>query len=187
MNKAIFLDRDGTLNPDSSYINKPEDFNFYPFVIPALKLLKKKGYLLIIISNQSGVGRGIISIQDITAITGKLKNLLKPHDISVDDFFYCYYFEKSENPEYRKNPEDRKPEPGMILKAAQKHNILLKDSYIIGDRLTDIAAGKRAGCNTILVKTGDGQTSCSEIESGASEVPDYIFDNILKAAEFICG
>ncbi len=181
-NRAVFLDRDGTLNNDTSYINKPEDFEFYPFAPGALKKLYDAGLKLIIISNQSGVGRGYIKESDLAAITEKMKNRLAENDIFLTDVFYSFYFEKAVNPEYLKDPDDRKPGAGMLLKAARKHNIELSESFMIGDRESDIGAGINAGCKTILVKTGDGLKSISKMKNNG---PDYIFNDISEAADFI--
>ncbi|HON56072.1 MAG TPA: HAD family hydrolase, partial [bacterium] len=163
-NTAVFLDRDGTLNPDSSYINKPEDFEFYPFAISALKKLYDAGFKLIIISNQSGIGRGYIQEPDLMAITDKMKKILADYNIYLTDVFYSYYYENALNPKYLEGAEDRKPQPGMILKAAKKYNIDLSKSIMIGDKESDIGAGINAGCKTILVKTGDGLNSLNTLK-----------------------
>lgn len=188
MNKAVFLDRDGTLNSDSSYINRAEDFVFYPFTVKALEILKKSGFLLIIISNQSGVGRGIISETELIKINEKMQKELNKAGIGLDDIYYCFYYEKSSEKKYLLNAGDRKPEPGMILKAADKFKINLNESFFIGDRETDIQAGKKSGCKTVLVKTGDGLKTLDLLKNSELNItPDFIFESILEAAAFISG
>ena len=186
MNKAVFLDRDGTLNSDSSYINKVEDFEFYPYTVKALSMIKKNGYLLIVISNQSGVGRGFIRESELDKINTKMQKALEIESAKLDAIYYCFFYENAVEDKYRKNQDDRKPSPGMILKAARKFDISLKESYMIGDRESDILAGKNAGCKTVLVKTGDGLKTIEKIQTADdSTEPDFVFDSILEAAEFI--
>jgi len=179
LNKAVFIDRDGTLNFDSSFINKPEDFDFFPFVYESFKIFKQLGYKIIIISNQSGVGRGYITEKNLEEINKKIKSLLEQNKTIVDDIFYCYYYSESKIEKYKNNFKCRKPNPGMILEASKKHKIDLKTSFMIGDRESDIGVGKNSGCKTILVKTGDGKKTLKNMKLK----PDYIYENLLEFAK----
>ena len=151
--KAVFLDRDGTLNEDPGYIGDPKDVVLLPGVIEALSKLKNKlGYLLIIITNQSGIARGLISDEQVKAVNRKITSILSDHKITVDGVYYCTAHPDFSNFE---ECECRKPSPKMILDAAAAFNIELSNSYLIGDSVSDIESGIHAGVKTILVKTGN--------------------------------
>jgi D-sedoheptulose 7-phosphate isomerase len=141
---ACFLDRDGTINIDKGYVYKIEDLELIPGVIEALKLLQKK-YLLIVVTNQSGVERGYYTKEDVEKFHRYLYYILSKEGVYIDDFYYCPYLEG----------ECRKPNPGMLLEAAKDWNIDLKNSYMIGDKTSDIEAGKNAGCKTIIIGKED--------------------------------
>jgi D-glycero-D-manno-heptose 1,7-bisphosphate phosphatase len=137
--KAIFLDRDNTLIYDEGFIHEPEKVKLLPTVPEGLKLLKERGFLLIVTSNQSGIGRGYFQEDDFHAVNRKLQELLKPYGVQIDDFFFCPH-----------KPEDncncRKPKIGMVEKASKKWNIEVSQSFVIGDRDSDIQLAVNAGC-----------------------------------------
>ena len=146
--KAVFLDRDGVINKLNlnGYIKDYKEFTFLPGVVEGIKFLNKNGYLIIIITNQACVGKNIINEKKLNTIHFKMKNYLKKKNKSyVDDIFYSPYYKNSNNSKYRLNKFDRKPNPGMILKAVNKWNINLKKSFFIGDQITDFKAAKKAG------------------------------------------
>ena len=144
--KAIFLDRDGTLIDDCGYISDPAKVHFIPGVIRALQDLKSAGWLLIVISNQSGIGRGLISEIELQSVEKRIKDELASHDLKLDDALFCFH-----------TPEDncacRKPAPGLLFQAAATWNIDLPTSWMIGDKVSDVDAGKNAGCQTILIQS----------------------------------
>ena len=131
---TIFLDRDGTINPDPGYINSLNDFKFYDFTFNALKNLKRLTKQLCIITNQSGVARGLYSENDIKILHNQINKELKTTRCKIHDFFYCPYHPKYGSNKYRKNSYLRKPNPGMILKAVKKWNVDLNKSFMIGDK-----------------------------------------------------
>ena len=137
--KAVFLDRDNTLIEDEGYIHEPEKVRLLPRVPERLRLLKEHGYLLIVVSNQSGIGRGYFKEEDFHAVNRKLQELLKPYNVQIDDFFFCPH-----------KPEDgcncRKPKTGMIEKAVKKWNIDVSESFVIGDKDIDVQLAINAGC-----------------------------------------
>ncbi len=141
MNKAVFLDRDGTLNYDSNYVYKVDDLQVLPWVKEWLHLLQSKGYLLIIITNQSWIARWYYSDWEFLAFTYELG---KQIDISFDAIYYCPH-----RPE--ENCECRKPKTKHILHAQKEYIIDLKQSYFIGDKESDMQCGRDAGCKTILL------------------------------------
>ncbi|WP_457568529.1 D-glycero-alpha-D-manno-heptose-1,7-bisphosphate 7-phosphatase [Desulfurobacterium sp.] len=149
MQKAVFLDRDNTLIEDEGYIHEPEKVKLLPGVGEGLKVLKDAGFLLIVISNQSGIGRGYFTEADFHAVNEKLNQLLKPYGTKIDDFFFCPH-----RPDEMCNC--RKPKIELFLKAARKWNINLEESFMIGDKPSDIEAGINAGCReSFMVKPGD--------------------------------
>ncbi|MBI3535663.1 MAG: UDP-glucose 4-epimerase GalE [Deltaproteobacteria bacterium] len=174
--KAVFLDRDGTLNEDPGYLSHPDQMILLPTVGESLAKLKKAGFLLIVLSNQSGVGRGIVKESMLPSIHNKLHEHLKSYGVKLDDFFLCFHTPED-------NCECRKPKTKNILKAAKTYNICLKKSYMIGDKLSDIQMGLAAGCRAaLLVRTGDGKKTEKELVS--KQVP-FIGDSLLAVAEWI--
>ena len=145
MKKAIFLDRDGVINLEKKdYVKSIKEFQIMDNVPKAIIELKKKGFLVIIITNQSAINRGLLTIKILNEIHNYLQEILKDNNTSVDDFYFCPH-----------RPEEkckcRKPNPGMLLKAAQEHDIDMSQSFMIGDSLTDIQAAGKAGCEGILL------------------------------------
>ncbi|MBN1457214.1 MAG: HAD family hydrolase, partial [Sedimentisphaerales bacterium] len=179
--KAVFLDRDKTLIEDPGYINSPTQLKILPGVVDALKQLKKMGYMLVVVTNQSGVARGIIKIQILDEIHQKLTQLFAQKGVYIDRIYQCPYHPDGVIPEYRKESELRKPNPGMILKAAKEMDIDLSQSWMIGDSYRDIAAGKAANCRTILLNFGLDQT----YRKPQDPVPDKNAVNIKEAVNII--
>ncbi len=150
MNKAIFLDRDGTLNPDPGYISDPRDYELYDGVCEALAKLQKAGYLLILITNQSGISRGLFSEEQLDAVHDKMKRLLKAGGVTIDAIYYCPH-----HPDHPyKGIADcncRKPKPGMILKAINDYDVDKNQSFMIGDRTSDIKIGLAAEVTPVCI------------------------------------
>ena len=182
-NHAIFLDRDGTLNEDPGYISDPAKLILFPETGEALSLLKKYGFLLIIISNQSGVARGLMNKHDVEAVNDKLNLLLSEYKVKIDAFYYCPAHPDFSTPE---ECECRKPSPKLVFEAAEEFEIDLSKSYLIGDAISDILCGKNAGLKTILIKTGKGKESFSILQK-ENNFPTFVADNLLQASNFILG
>ena len=142
--KCAFLDRDGVINQDKGYISKISDFKIYPGVGKAISLLNKKNYLVIIITNQSGIGRGLIKIKELKNIHNHLRKKIKKYGGKIDDIFYCPFHPEFGKGKYKKKSNDRKPGDGMIRKAIKKWKINSKDSFMIGDKTSDKLAAKKA-------------------------------------------
>lgn len=181
-NKAVFLDRDGTLNVDPGYISDPKQLILLPGVGEILSLLKNQYHFkLIVISNQSGVGRGIMTKKNVDEVNAELNNLLKTYNVLIDGFFYCPF-----HPDFNTidECECRKPSPKMIFDSAKKFNISLPNSYMIGDTIADIEAGRNAGVKSILVKTGKGKESFSMLQK-ENNFPTFVAENLTEAGNFI--
>ncbi|MFX1477528.1 MAG: D-glycero-beta-D-manno-heptose 1,7-bisphosphate 7-phosphatase [Promethearchaeota archaeon] len=172
--KAIFLDRDGVINKEVSYLSDPKDFEFIEGSIEALKILKQKGFLLIVITNQAGIARGFLSEETLNSIHNKMISILKKNSVNLDGIYYCPH-----HPDFTGSCECRKPNTGMIMKAQSHFNINLTNSYLVGDTLNDVETGKNANCKTVLVMTGYGK---EEIKKKGEIKPDMIFKNLKEFA-----
>lgn len=168
MNKAVFLDRDGTIIKDMVYLSKEEDIEIIPEAVEAIKILKNNNYLVILITNQSGIARGYYSVEQFNRVNIKVINIFKEKGAMIDDTYFC--------PHLDNGCACRKPNPGMILDAAKEHDIDLSNSFVIGDKNTDIEAGKNAGCRTIFVLTGQENVEDQSVN------PDFIAKDALDAA-----
>ena len=138
INKACFLDRDGVLNKDIGYLHKSEDFKWIDGAVEAIKLLKKNNFLVIVITNQSGISRGYFDSKDVTNLHEWMNKILKKEDIQINDFFFSGDLPNN-NPESR-----RKPSPKMINEAVEKYKLDKTRCFMIGDKLTDLEAAKNA-------------------------------------------
>ena len=188
MNAAVFLDRDGVLIEDVDLLISPEQICILPGVPAALTSLRAAEYKLIVVSNQTVVARGLASekqVQDINDfLAAKLQEAGAP---AIDAWFFCPHHPNATLPQYRTNCECRKPRPGLLFQAKAKHDLDLPRSFMIGDRITDIIAGFRAGCRTILVQTGKHLEPPIETSDPLehSVVPDYSCADLGAAANWI--
>jgi D-glycero-D-manno-heptose 1,7-bisphosphate phosphatase len=169
--KTIFLDRDGTLNEDVDYLSRIEDLQIFPFTLRALQLLKAKGYLIIVVTNQSGIGRGLYDEVALKTIHQTMQEQL---DHLIDAFYHCPHLPKA-------GCRCRKPGLGMIEQAQKDFEIDLRNSWVAGDKELDIQTGFAAGTRTAMVRTGYG----SYHEHRLDTKPDVIAENILEAAKNI--
>lgn len=176
--RSIFLDRDGTINVDSGYLCKSENWLWLPGALDGIAAFNKAGWLVIVASNQSGIARGYYGPADLVKLENFVNGELEKHQARIDDWFYCPHL-----PEISGNCPCRKPEPGLLLAAARKWNIDLKNSWMIGDRLRDVRAGLAAGTKSALI-ANDPQTGealkCSQLYP---DVP--VWPNLAVAARNI--
>jgi len=177
-NKAIFVDRDGTISRDVLYLNSPDQFTMYPGVGPGIRTLKKKGYKIIVITNQSGIGRGYFTEQQLLSIHEKMAEEFQKFGVTLDGIYYCPH-----------HPDDkcncRKPRTGLFEQAITDHDIDVKKSFMIGDKILDIGAGKKAGTKTILIPEPHVRDDCLSNKSRWEYAPDYIADDFCDAVEWI--
>jgi D-glycero-D-manno-heptose 1,7-bisphosphate phosphatase len=167
--KTVFLDRDGVINvklPENRYVKDIEEFEFLPGAIEALTILKKMGYLLILITNQRGIARGLMTPEDLERVHNHLRDELSKHNVILDEIYHCPH-------ENYENCMCRKPQPGMIFTAMEQFNIDVESSYMVGDSKSDILAGQRAGVRTIRI--------CGEHDEEAN----LCFPNLLAFAQFL--
>ena len=172
--KVVFLDRDGTLNidPPNEVVDSFDKIELIPETLEAMKLLSTLPYGVIIISNQCGIAKGMLSEADFLKFNNRIIEMIAPSGIKILKTYFCPHGTESDC-------ECRKPKPGMLLQAAKEFDIDLENSYMIGDRLSDVMAGKNAGTKTISVQTG-----LRPVEVGTA---DYDARNILEAVRCIAG
>ena len=170
MTKAVFIDRDGVITEDIGYAHKIEDFKLMRNAIEGLKLLKN--FKLFIVTNQAGIGRGFYKFEDFSNYNNRVLKELEKHGIKIEKTYYCPH--KPED-----NCECRKPKVKLVKDAEKEFKLNLKKSFVIGDRKSDIELGKNAGCNTILVLTGNGVNAKNDV------APNYIAKDLLDAAKWI--
>jgi len=179
--KAIFFDRDGTLIEDPGYLNDPDQVKILEGVPQALVQLKALGYKLVVVSNQSGIARGILTEKVLDDIHNRLKQLLVRENAYLDAIYYCPYHPDGVVPKYRKESELRKPNPGMLHAAAADMDIDLERSWMVGNSPADVEAGLRAGCRTILIERSFDH---NRFDAGTPK-PDYKSVNIKEAVNII--
>ena len=174
MNKAVFLDRDNTIIYDAPYMADPGKVEIMPGVVKALRKFRQAGYMLIIVTNQSGIGRGMFTEEAMLQVHKKLRELFGSKGVSFDDIFYCPH-----SPE--DNCECRKPLPGMLLEAAAKHNIDFAESIMIGDKIADVESGIASGCgNNIWLAYGRKPIEISGREFIIAEDLGEVAEKLLK-------
>ncbi len=181
MNKAVFLDKDGTLIQDVPYNVHPDAIWLMPGAITGLKRLHKLGYKLIVITNQAGVAHGYFSERALRQVEEHLHWLLSLAGIPLTGFYYCPHHREGALSEYAVACDCRKPEPGLILRAADDHDIDCGRSWMVGDILHDVEAGQRAGCRTILINNG-GET---EWQLSENRLPQFMAGNLVEVARII--
>jgi histidinol-phosphate phosphatase family protein len=178
---AVFLDKDGTLVRDVPYNVDPRLIELAPGAGKGLLRLAESGFSLVVVSNQSGVARGLFEEKALDAVEARLRQLLEEIPVELAGFYYCPHHPEGTVDEYRTACTCRKPAPGMLLQAARDLALDLSRSWLIGDILDDIEAGRSAGCRTVLVDAGHE----TEWLSGPSRIPHYIATDLADAAGFI--
>jgi D-glycero-D-manno-heptose 1,7-bisphosphate phosphatase len=177
--RAVFLDRDGTLNIERDQVRTPADLELIPGAIDALNALSAAGYALVVVTNQSARARGLISEEELDAVHASLRATLKASAVELTDILHCPHHPTAGEPPLRTVCDCRKPEPGLLTEAAEKHGLDLSRSWLIGDAARDIEAGRRAGVQTLLVETGKGASERSAFD------PAMVVADIKAAAERI--
>ncbi len=182
--RAVFLDRDGTINKDVGYPNSYSAIDIFPYSFEAVRKLNQSGLLAVIITNQSGVGRGLIIEKNLEEIHQQMKEAFFRRGARFDGIYYCPHYPFSPSPEYRKNCQCRKPLPGMALKGARELHIDLKNSYMVGDKVEDMLFGVNIGARPILCLTGFGRESLPKLEEKGIK-PAFVAKTLLEAIDWI--
>lgn len=183
MRPAVFLDRDGTLIREVHYIGSPEQVEVLPGVPEALRMFADAGYARIVVTNQSAVGRGLITLDAMHAVQREVERRLRAAGAGIDAFYFCAAAPSAADRTTIEHPE-RKPAPGMLLRAAREHGLDVGASWMVGDMLSDLLAGRHAGCaGSVLVRTGHG----GRAEPPTLAAADFVADDLLHAARHILG
>ena len=180
--RAVFVDRDGTINLEKEYLHTPDEFEFIPGAPEAIRILGEAGFLVIVVTNQSGVARGYYGEEDVLRLHRYMDELLAREGAKVDAYFYCPHHPDNGAGKYRIECACRKPLPGMLLQAAAELGVNLSESWMIGDKMADIEAGSAAGCSSALVLTGYGAEEQAALPAGAP-----VFADLLAAARAIAS
>lgn len=182
---AVFLDRDGTLNEQMGYINHLSRFVMLPGTPEAIRELNRHQFLTIVVSNQSGVARGYFPVELVDEVHAYMRSLLKEKGAVVDGVYFCPHHPGGIVPEYSTACDCRKPGTGLIEKACENFDIDMTNSYVIGDRLTDIELAHRAGLKGILVTTGYGLGDIDYVLPRSFLKPVYVARDLLRAVQWI--
>jgi D-glycero-D-manno-heptose 1,7-bisphosphate phosphatase len=182
---AVFLDRDGTINEQMGYINHLSRFRILPGVPEAIKLLNDNNFLVIVVTNQSGVARGYFPPGLVDEINLYMKDTLKKKGAHIDAIFFCPHYPRSHLKEYAIDCDCRKPKTGMIEQARDSFDIDMSRSCVIGDHFTDIEMAHNCGLRSIMVKTGYGLGEADYIVPGMDHKPEYVANDLLDAVKWI--
>ena len=184
-NRAVFLDRDGTINEEMGYVNHLERFILLPQVGQAIRLLNQHGLKAVVITNQSGVARGYFPESFVHRVHQKMQDLLRREGAHLDGIYYCPHHPDVGNPPYRQKCQCRKPATGLIEEAVRDLNIECSRSYAIGDRGIDIEFARRFGAKSILVLTGYGKGEWEFLRDQWNSKPDHIAPDLYEAVQWI--
>ncbi len=179
---AIFLDRDGTINHDSGYVKDPSQIILLPGVSKGIKKLKDEfGFKAVVISNQAGVSKGIMTSGEVESVNDRINELLNNEGTGIDAFYYCPFHPDLDPPE---KSNCRKPSPFMIVQAAEEHGIDLSKSYMIGDKASDVESGINAGVKTVLINSEDNRNEISILHN-LGKKPNFTAANFKEVCDFI--
>jgi len=179
--RAVFLDRDGTINVERDYLHRVEDFAFIPGVPDAIRRLNEAGFLVLVVTNQSGVARGFFTMAEVDALHRYMAIRLAEAGAHIDGYYVCPHHPTVGHGALQKECSCRKGEPGLLLQGAAEHGIDLARSFMVGDKAADLEAGQRAGCTPLLVLTGYGSETAANPEF--LNVPR--FPSLVEAVEYI--
>jgi D-glycero-D-manno-heptose 1,7-bisphosphate phosphatase len=184
---AVFLDRDGTITEERGYINHLDRVQLYPWAAEAIRRLNRAGRRVIVVTNQSGVARGVFTEELLHQVHRKIGFELAARKARVDAVYYCPHHPEGPVEAYRAKCQCRKPATGMVQEAAKRFQIDLASSFVVGDTYRDMQMGFNAGARTILVMTGYGRGEYEHHRNRWDRLPDRIAENLLEAVEIILG
>jgi len=185
MKRAVFIDRDGTISEEVGYINHLSRFRLFPYAAAALRRLRELGYLAIVITNQAGVARGYFSEKMVQAIHKRMTEELEASDAALDAIYYCAHHPSVGEPPYQLDCDCRKPKPGLLLRAARDYDIDLPNSWMVGDRYSDVELAANAGVKSALVLSGYGRGEWEHQRDNWTRQPNLIAEDLLAAVNLI--
>ena len=181
--RAVFLDRDGTMFEDVGYLDRLERLKLFPYTIDAVRLLNRGGYKVIVVTSQNGVAQGVLTEDFLSEAHAHVSRLVEAAGGKIDGYYYCPHSTHAVVERYRTECDCRKPKPGMILAAARDHSLDIARSFVVGDRWRDIEMGIAAGARAVLVETGYGRTEASRRPAGIPSVP--VAQTLIDATSWI--
>ena len=183
--RAVFIDRDGTLSEEVGYINHPSRFRLFPYAASAIKRLNDNGWLAIVTTNQAGVARGYFSEEMISSVHESMTKELAGESARLDAIYYCAHHPSVGEPPYRADCDCRKPKPGLITRAAADLDINLGESWMVGDRYSDIELARNAGVKSAFVLTGYGRGEWEHQSKAWVNKPDLVAEDLSEAVKLI--
>jgi len=183
--RAVFMDRDGTVSAEVGYMNHIDRYRLLPRSAEAIRKINQAGLLAFVVTNQSGVARGLFDEPLILEVHATLKRLLAEQGAHLDGVYYCAHHPREGEPPWRMDCDCRKPRPGMLIRAAAEHDVDLGRSYMIGDTVLDIEAARNAGATGVLVLTGYGKGDLKFRMRQRGLEPAFIADDLLGAVDWI--
>jgi D-glycero-D-manno-heptose 1,7-bisphosphate phosphatase len=185
--RAVFFDRDGTLNEEIGHVRDAADFRVYSFAAQAVRLVNEAGLRAIVITNQSGVGRGLMPESLVKRVNRQLTRHIAAKGGRLDAIYYCPHHPEASVERFRIVCGCRKPAPGLLEEAAKEFGVDLAQSFMVGDRFVDMLAARSVGARSVLVLTGVGRRELEGGESGGVVQPDHIAENAYTAVQWILG
>jgi D-glycero-D-manno-heptose 1,7-bisphosphate phosphatase len=185
--RAVFMDRDGTISEEVGYVNHPSRYRVFPYAAEAVSLINREGWLAILVTNQAGVARGYFPEDMITKVHSILSEELAAGGAHLDAIYYCSHHPSVGSPPYRLDCDCRKPKPGLIQQAAREFDIDLENSWMIGDRYSDVEMARRAGVKAGFVLSGYGHGEWEFQRSTWPTEPDIVVPDLLEAVKTILG
>jgi len=183
--RAVFIDRDGTISEEVGYINHVSRFRLFPYAASAIKHLNENGWLAIVITNQAGVARGYFSEDMVQTVHAAMTRELESSGARLEAIYYCAHHPSVGEPPYRLDCDCRKPKPGLILRAAKDFDIDLEESWMVGDRYSDVELAGNAGVKSMLVMSGYGRGEWEHQRASWTEQPDLVAEDLLEAVRHI--
>jgi histidinol-phosphate phosphatase family protein len=183
--KALFVDRDGTLIVDKHFLSDPEQVELIPGSVDALRIARQNGFQIVVISNQSGVARGYMTVEQVESVNARLLELLGQAGVDIDGVYFCPYFRDGTIPEYAVDSGYRKPGPGMAEMAARDLGIDLRRSIVIGDKIDDVSLGRVIGARSLMVRTGHGEKEAETLLAISPAWEKLVFENLLSAVKYV--
>lgn len=180
---AVFLDRDGTLLEEAGYLDRLERLVFFPYSVDAVRLLNRANLAVVIVTNQAGIARGIFKETFVAEAHAHITDRLSAGGARIDAFYYCPHHPEAVIEQYRKSCDCRKPQPGLLRRAAADLDLALDRSFVVGDRWHDLEAGERVGARGVLVRTGYGRTEEAALHPRVN--PSAVVDNVMEAVSWI--